>query len=83
MNKFRWTVWIAMLIGLLFCFFGLKDLFAIGQITRRCGMVLIVFATATEPLLRYISILTRNIEKWYTRRKEKRRERMAGRKKKR
>ncbi|MGN1142334.1 MAG: HAD-IC family P-type ATPase [Oliverpabstia sp.] len=83
MNKFRWTVWIAMLIGLLFCFFGLKDLFAIGQITRRCGMVLVVFATATEPLLRYISILIRNIEKWHKRRKEKRQERMARRKKKR
>lgn len=83
MNKFRWTVWIAMLIGLLFCFFGLKDLFAIGQITRRCGMVLVVFATATEPLLRYISILIRNIEKWHKRRKEKRLERMAMRKRKR
>ena len=75
MNKFRWTVWIGMLVGLLFCFFCLEDLFAISEITRRCGMVLIVFAIATEPLLRYISILIRNIEKWHTRRKEKRLER--------
>ena len=75
MNKFRWTVWIGMLVGLLFCFFCLEDLFAISEITRRCGMVLIVFAIATEPLLRYISILIRNIEKWHKKRKEKRLER--------
>ena len=75
MNKFRWMVWIGMLVGLLFCFFCLEDLFAIGEITRRCGMVLVVFAIATEPLLRYISILIRNIEKWHKKRKENRLER--------
>lgn len=72
MNKFRWFVWGAMIAGLLFCCIFLKDLFAIGQITKKCAMVLIVFAVATEPLLRYITILTRNIEQTYKRRKEKR-----------
>lgn len=72
MNRFRWFVWGAMIAGLLFCCIFLKDLFAIGQITTKCAMVLIVFAVATEPLLRYITILIRNIEQAYKRRKEKR-----------
>lgn len=72
MNKFRWTVWIGMIAGLIFCAFFLRELFAIGKITIKCRMVLIIFAIATEPLLRYISILIRNLEKQLNRRREKR-----------
>lgn len=72
MNKFRWVIWIGMVAGLLFCSIFLKDLFAIGKITTKCGMVLIIFAIATEPLLRYISILVRDISDWKKRRNEKR-----------
>ena len=72
MNKFRWVIWIGMVAGLLFCSIFLKDLFAIGKITTKCGMVLIIFAIATEPLLRYISILVRDIRDWKKRRNEKR-----------
>lgn len=71
MNKFRWFVWGAMIAGLLFCCIFLRDLFAIGQITTKCAMVLVVFAVATEPLLRYITILIRNIEQMHKRKKEK------------
>lgn len=72
MNKFRWIIWIAMLVGLLFCICFLKDLFGIGHITRKCGYVLVIFAVATEPLLRYFSILVRKIEKGHKRKKDKR-----------
>lgn len=71
MNKFRWVIWFGMVAGLLFCSIFLKDLFAIGKITTKCGLVLIIFAIATEPLLRYISILIRNISNWKKRRNEK------------
>ncbi|MBS6196720.1 MAG: cation-translocating P-type ATPase [Clostridiales bacterium] len=71
MNKFRWVIWIGMVAGLIFCSIFLKELFAIGKITRKCGMVLIIFAIATEPLLRYISILIRKIEKTYKRKRER------------
>lgn len=53
MNAFRWVVWFAMLAGLLFCFFFLKPLFAIGEITVRCAWVLVIFGIATESVLRY------------------------------
>lgn len=76
MNKFRWVIWFGMVAGLCVCIFFLKDLFGIGHITRKCGMVLIVFAVATEPLLRYISILIRRLEKKYKRRKDKRQEKL-------
>lgn len=74
MNKFRWVIWFGMVAGLLFCSIFLKDLFAIGKITTKCGLVLIIFAIATEPLLRYISILIRNISNWKKRRNEKKME---------
>lgn len=74
MNKFRWVIWIGMVAGLLFCSIFLKELFAIGTITTKCGMVLIIFAIATEPLLRYISILVRNISAWKKRRNEKKKD---------
>lgn len=72
MNVFRWTVWSAMVAGLLFCVIFLKNLFGIGVMTRKCCMTLIVFAVATEPLLRYISQIVAGIRKRMLRRREKR-----------
>lgn len=72
MNLFRWIVWGAMVAGLLGCVIFLKDLFAIGTMTRKCVMTLIVFAVATEPLLRYISQIVAGIRKRVLRRREKR-----------
>lgn len=50
----------------------LKNLFGIGVMTRKCCMTLIVFAVATEPLLRYISQIVAGIRKRVLRRREKR-----------
>lgn len=72
MNVFRWIVWSAMVAGLLFCVVFLKNLFGIGVMTRKCCMTLIVFAVATEPLLRYISQIVAGIRKRVLRRREKR-----------
>lgn len=72
MNVFRWIVWSAMVAGLLFCVIFLKNLFGIGVMTRKCCMTLIVFAVATEPLLRYISQIVAGIRKRVLRRLEKR-----------
>lgn len=72
MNVFRWIVWGAMVAGLLFCVIFLKDLFGIGVMTRKCCMTLIIFAIATEPLLRYISQIVTGIRKRILRRREKR-----------
>lgn len=72
MNKFRWAIWIAMLCGFVFCATFLKDLFAIGDLNFRCALVLIIFAIATEPLLRYISSIIYKIRYYHLRRKERR-----------
>ena len=72
MNVFRWIVWSAMVAGLLFCVIFLKNLFGIGVMTRKCCMTLIVFAVATEPLLRYMTQIVAGIRKRVLRRREKR-----------
>ena len=72
MNVFRWIVWSSMVAGLLFCVIFLKNLFGIGVMTQKCCMTLIVFAVATEPLLRYISQIVAGIRKRVLRRREKR-----------
>ena len=61
MNKFRWFIWIGMIAGLIFCCIFLSDLFALSRISFRCGMVLVIFAIATEAIYRYLSILFRKI----------------------
>lgn len=61
MNHFRWFVWISMIVGLLFCCIFLHDLFALSRISFRCGMVLVIFAIATEAIYRYLSILFHKI----------------------
>ena len=72
MNKLRWVIWFGMLAGLLICIFFIRDLFAINGISLQCGMLLTLFAIATEPILRYTSALIRFLqEKVSARRAEK------------
>jgi cation-transporting ATPase E len=55
----------ALLIGLaagwLFCMLKAGDFFAITGISRQCAMLTVVFAIATEPLLRYLSLAVEGI----------------------
>lgn len=67
MNKLRTTVLIAMIVGLLFCSLYLNDLFAITAMSTKCVMLFVVFSIATEPVLRYLTILVDWIRKIYRR----------------
>lgn len=43
--------------GWLFCMLFVRPLFSITGITKQCAMLTVVFAIATEPALRYLSLL--------------------------
>ena len=57
MNKTRIIIFAGVTIGLLICIFFVSSLFAITVISKQGAMLLGIFAIATEPLLRYSSIL--------------------------
>ena len=77
MNTLRWVVWGGCIAGLLFCSTQLNDLFAISGMSTKCVMLFVVFAIATEPVLRYLSIAVQYLQefgsklaaKWHTRKK--------------
>ncbi len=49
---------IALICGWLYCMLFISHLFAITSISRQCAMLMVIFAIITEPLLRYLSLLT-------------------------
>ena len=63
MNMLRTAILTGCIAGLLFCSIFLNDLFAITGMTTKCIMLFIVFAIATEPVLRYLTILTEKIRR--------------------
>lgn len=65
MNTLRMVVLVGMIIGLLFCSLFLNDLFAITAMSTKCVMLFVVFSIATEPVLRYLTILVDWIRKVY------------------
>jgi cation-transporting ATPase E len=78
MNKLRWAVFGGVTLGLLVCIFFVNKLFALSMISRQCAMLLVIFAIATEPLLRFMNALIGRIERFGSQMNKKRR----GRKKK-
>ena len=54
----------AMVIGWLFCMLFVSHLFAITSISKQCGMLMVIFAIITEPVLRYLSLLVEQLQKW-------------------
>lgn len=64
MNKIRAGILSGCIVGLLFCSIYLKDLFAITHMTTECVMLFVVFAIATEPVLRYLTILIGKIRSY-------------------
>ena len=50
-----------MIFGLLFCMIFMNQIFAISSLSRKCAMLLIIFAVITEPALRYSSLLIQKI----------------------
>jgi cation-transporting ATPase E len=65
MTKMHWALLICMIGGWLFCMIFVSHLFAITGITKQCGMLLVIFAIITEPVLRYLSLLVRKLRGLY------------------
>ena len=57
MNVIRGVVWTISVIGLIGCSIFLPDLFAITGMSTECIMLFVVFSIATEPVLRYLTML--------------------------
>lgn len=62
-NIVRVAVWIGCVTGLIGCSLFLPELFAITGMSTECIMLFVVFSIATEPVLRYLTILTGKFRK--------------------
>lgn len=67
MNVLRGAILGGCIVGLLFCSIFLNDLFAITGMTTKCVMLFVVFAIATEPVLRYLTWLIGKLRFYYKR----------------
>ncbi|NSD11985.1 cation-translocating P-type ATPase [[Ruminococcus] gnavus] len=67
MNVLRGVILGGCIVGLLFCSIFLNDLFAITGMTAKCVMLFVVFAIATEPVLRYLTWLIGKLRFYYKR----------------
>lgn len=67
MNVLRSVILGGCIVGLLFCSIFLNDLFAITGMTTNCVMLFVVFAIATEPVLRYLTWLIGKLRFYYKR----------------
>lgn len=67
MNKFHAAILSGCVLGLIFCSIFLNNLFAITGMTTECVMLFVVFAIATEPVLRYLTILVSRLRYHYLR----------------
>ncbi|WP_411335283.1 cation-translocating P-type ATPase [Ruminococcus gauvreauii] len=73
MNRMRWIVFTGVTVGMLICIFFVNNLFAISMVSLKCGMLLGVFALATEPVLRYTSSIIETLEKFFSTMRQKKR----------
>lgn len=64
MNGLRWTVWLAMLAGLVFSCIFLNDLFGITPLSLKASLLLGVFIVVTEPVLRYLTKLLKLLQRF-------------------
>lgn len=67
MNALRIIVVIGNIVGLLFCSIFLNKLFAITGMSTKCIMLFVVFSIATEPVLRYLTVLVSKLRIYYLR----------------
>lgn len=67
MNVLRGVILGGCIVGLLFCSIFLNDLFAITGMTTKWVMLFVVFAIATEPVLRYLTWLIGKLRFYYKR----------------
>lgn len=71
MNKFRTRVILGCIIGMVFAAVVFSDLFAITYVSKECVMLFGLFVIATEPCMRYLTMLCEWIENKYKNRKRK------------
>ncbi len=71
MTKYHWFLWSGMAAGLLYCMIFVSQIFAITSISKKCVMLLVIFAIITEPTFRYLSSWIRKLSKFYMKRKQK------------
>ena len=57
MNRYRMAVLVICVVGIISFSFLLSDLYAISMVSHRCVMLFVVFAIATEPMMRYLGML--------------------------
>ncbi|MBQ6735852.1 MAG: HAD-IC family P-type ATPase [Lachnospiraceae bacterium] len=57
MNRYRAAVLVICVVGIISFSFLLSDLYAISMVSYRCGLLFVVFAIATEPMMRYLGRL--------------------------
>lgn len=74
MNAFRAVILGVCIVGLVFCSIFLNDLFAITGMTTECIMLFVVFAIATEPVLRYLTFIVGKLRGLYHNIREKKAE---------
>lgn len=61
MNPLRICILSGCVAGLLFCSLYLNDLFALTGMSKKCIMLFVVFAIATEPVLRYLTWIVKQL----------------------
>ena len=65
MDRYRWMIFGVSVGGLIFCLIFLRNMFSISGMSIRCIMLFVVFSALTEPLLRYLTRLTKFLRKTY------------------
>lgn len=70
MNKIRVGILLGTIAGLIFCSLFLNNLFALTGMSTKCIMLFVVFAIATEPVLRYLTMAIEKCRNLYLRLKE-------------
>jgi cation-transporting ATPase E len=70
MTKVHWILWGAMAAGLVYCMVFVSSIFAITSISKKCLMLLVIFAIITEPTFRYLSLGIKNLSNHYMKRKQ-------------
>ena len=71
MTKYHWILWFGMAAGLIYCMIFVSNIFAITSISKKCLMLLVIFAIITEPTFRYLSIGMKKLSNFNMQRKQK------------
>ncbi len=62
-NAYRIRVIVGCIIVMIIGAFAFHDLFSISYVSSKCIMLFVLFAIATEPFMRYLTLLFRSLEK--------------------